>query len=57
MKNKINRYIISGAILTYFALKDLNNFDILYNGIALAAGITAFIFAYLEFKKQKQNNQ
>lgn len=55
MKNKINRYLISGAILTYFGLKD-DDFIIYYNGIALAAGIIAFIFAFIEYQKSKKQD-
>lgn len=55
MKNKHGKYIVSGVLLTYFGLKD-ENFLIWYNGVALVLGITAFVFAYLEYRKTKNKN-
>ncbi len=52
MKSKVNSYLISGAILVYFGLKD-DDFVIWYNGLALVIGITAFIFAFIEYQKTK----
>ena len=53
MKNKVNTYLISGIFLTYFGLKD-NNFVIWYNGVALILGMTALIYAFIEYKKTKK---
>ena len=50
MKSKVNAYLISGIFLTYFGLKD-DNFVIWYNGVALILGITALVFAYIEYRK------
>lgn len=52
MNNKYGTYIVSGVLLTYFGLKD-ENFVIWYNGVAVVLGITAFVFAYLEYRKSK----
>ncbi len=53
MKNKVNTYLISGIFLTYFGLKD-DDFVIWYNGIALVLGITALIYAFIEYRKTKK---
>ncbi|GGG30939.1 hypothetical protein GCM10011344_34850 [Dokdonia pacifica] len=52
MNNKTKTYLIPGVLLTYFGLKD-DDFLIWYHGVALALGITAFVFAYLEYNKTK----
>jgi hypothetical protein len=52
IKNKTKTYLLSGIFLTYFGLSD-DNFLVWYNGIALVLGITAFVGAYLEYKKHK----
>lgn len=53
MKSKVNTYLISGVFLTYFGLKD-ENFVIWYNGVALILGITALIYALIEYRKTKK---
>ena len=54
--NKKNTYLIAGIMLTYFGFKD-EKFVIWYNGIALMLGITAFIAAYLEYRKSKTDSE
>lgn len=54
--NKTARYLLSGCILAYFGLKNLEDFYVFYEGIAIAASICAFAFAYLEWKKNKSNS-
>ena len=51
MKSKVRTYMISGVFLTYFGLKD--DFVIWYNGIALVLGISSFVLAYIEYRKDK----
>ncbi|MEP0264651.1 hypothetical protein [Dokdonia sp.] len=55
MNNKVKTYLISGAFLTYYGLKD-DNFLIWYNGLALALGITALILAYITYRKDKNQS-
>lgn len=50
---KIRTYVIAGIFLAYFGLKDLENFNVLYNGIAVAFSITAFALAFIEYRKEK----
>ena len=50
--NKIISYLISGAFLTFIGLKDIENFNIFYEGIALALGITALTLAGIEYTKK-----
>jgi hypothetical protein len=50
---KIRSFVIAGIFLAYFGLKDLENFNILYHGIAVAFSITAFVMAFIEYKKEK----
>jgi hypothetical protein len=52
MPNKIRAYVASGIFLTFIALKDLDNFYIFYEGIALCVGVTALILAAIEYKKK-----
>lgn len=52
MNNKVKTYLIPGIFLTYFGLK--GDFLIWYNGIALILGLTALVFAYLEYRKTKK---
>ncbi len=51
MKNRKNSFLFSGILLAYFALK--GEFLVWYNGIALVMSITALVFAFLEYKKEK----
>ena len=51
-KNKVYQYLISGLILFYFAITD-DKFEVIYNGIALIAGIIAFSLAFIEYKKSR----
>jgi len=55
MKNRI-AYAICGVFLVYFGLEDLNNFNILYNGIPLAIGIIALVMAIVEYIKDKKKS-
>jgi hypothetical protein len=51
-KNKIRTYLISGTLLTFLALKDIEHFHIFYNGIALGLGLTGLILAAIEYKSK-----
>lgn len=51
MKGKVKTYVIAGVFLSYFGLK--GEFVIWYNGIALVLGISAFVLAYIEYRKEK----
>ena len=53
MKNKAVSYLIPGLILTYFGLSNLNNFSILYDGLALLFGGVAIVISIIEFTKGK----
>lgn len=50
---KVRSYLLAGFFLAYFGLKDIENFNLLYNGVALGVSITAFIMAYFEYRKEK----
>jgi hypothetical protein len=54
MNNKVKTYLIAGALLTYYGLKD-DSFLIWYNGLALVLGITALILAYITYRKDKNH--
>lgn len=48
-------YFVSSAFLIYFGLKDLNDFNWLYNGAALAIGIVALVLGLVEFMKGRKS--
>jgi hypothetical protein len=50
--NKTKSYLISAAVLIFLSLKDLDNFNIFYEGIGLALGITALALAGIEYKRK-----
>jgi hypothetical protein len=50
--NKILGYVVMGLFLTYIGLKDLEHFNIFYEGIALGFAITAFVLAGIEYQKK-----
>lgn len=49
-------YFVSSAFLLYFGLKDLNDFNWLYNGTALAIGVAALVAGLVEFMKGRKAN-
>lgn len=51
--NKKTSSILAAAVLFYVAFSKLPEFNILYNGIALIAGISALIVWYMTYKKEK----
>jgi len=53
MQNKALSYLIPGIILTYFGLSHMNNFDILFDGLALLFGGFAIVLSIIEFTKRK----
>jgi hypothetical protein len=55
--NKIKTYLISGVFLTFIGLKDIDNFYIFYEGIALGIGITAFALAGVEYMKKNDEEE
>jgi hypothetical protein len=50
-KTKTKAYMISGIFLAYFGLRDLEKFNIIYHGIAISMSVTAFVLAFMEYKK------
>lgn len=48
-------YFVSSAFLLYFGLKDLNDFNWLYNGTALAIGVAALVAGLVEFMKGRKS--
>ncbi|QNR25140.1 hypothetical protein [Croceimicrobium hydrocarbonivorans] len=56
MNKKLRTYLISGLVLLYLGLSD-DNFMLSYHGIAVAAGLTSFAFAYIEWKKESDKNK
>lgn len=50
-------YFVSSAFLLYFGLKDLNDFNWLYNGSALAIGTVALVAGLVEFMKGRKSEQ
>ena len=55
MQNKAVSYLIPGLILTYLGLSHINNFSILYDGLALLFGGAAIVISIIEFTKGKNN--
>ena len=53
MQNKALQYLIPGIILTYFGLSNINNFHILYDGLALLFGGFAIVLSIIEYTKGK----
>jgi uncharacterized membrane protein len=49
---KIRNYLISGIFLIFIGLKDIDNFSIFYEGIALGLGLTALVLALIEYMKK-----
>ncbi|GAA0893875.1 hypothetical protein GCM10009122_35550 [Fulvivirga kasyanovii] len=54
-QTKFRSFLISGLLLGYFALQDLPEFNIIYNGAALLFSIGAFIIAGLEYLKKGED--
>jgi hypothetical protein len=54
---KIRSYLISGILLTIISLKNLDNFSIFYEGIALAIGVAALIMAAVEYMKKTKEEK
>jgi hypothetical protein len=48
--NKIRSYLLSGVFL--IGLKDIERFNIFYEGIALIFGFTALVIAGIEYKRK-----
>ena len=55
--NKSKIFLFAGIFLGYFGLKDLGNFALLYNGIAILASVGAFFMAYLEYQKDRRGKE
>ena len=53
MQNKPLQYLIPGIILTYFGLSNINNFNVLYDGLALLFGGFAIVLSIIEFTKAR----
>lgn len=53
--NKVIRYLLSGVILAYFGLKDIQNFNLLYHGFALAVSFASFALAAVEWNRKKSS--
>jgi hypothetical protein len=50
--NKIRSYLLSGVFLIFIGLKDIERFNIFYEGIALIFGFTALVIAGIEYKRK-----
>lgn len=50
--NKAKSYLIAAVFLLYISFKDVENFNVFYEGIALALGITALALAGIEYKRK-----
>ena len=49
---KIRSYLITGIFLSFIGLKNLDDFSIFYEGIALAFGVTALVIAVILYMKE-----
>jgi uncharacterized membrane protein HdeD (DUF308 family) len=54
--NKVASFLISGIFLIYFGLEDMDEFNLLYNGLALSFGSIAIIMGIIEFVKEKKKD-
>ena len=50
--NKIRSFLLSGIFLTFIGLRDIEHFNVFYEGIALGLGITALALAGVAYKKK-----
>ena len=51
MKSRKTQYLVGGIFLIFFGLKDFKNFNVFYNGIALALGLVAIILSLIMKKE------